>query len=226
MKLKNCAIPILIFSVSNIMFFFAFISFLNPQILLAQDSSRIVFHNPGAYTINHPTGDSESDSSNQGAQITVHMNTGEEVEGVLLSIRQNALVVAPLDDIEDKDSSELKKFIHFLSTKDIQQVIIQGHSNILRGMGWGLLGGILMGGAMGYAAGDDKSGFLTMTAGQKAMIGGIVFGIIGAVLGTAVGAVFSTGDKIIYPHPGQDFSLLKDYARYKNSEPPWLQSMQ
>ncbi len=208
MKPKNCTIPILIQYISNIMVFFALIFLLNPRELLAQESSRNANVNPGAH-------------------IVIRMTTGEEVEGVLLSVRQNALVVAALEEIEDKDSSEIMKYVRLLSTNDIQKVIVQGESKVLKGMGGGLLCGFIVGGMIGLAGGDDKPGGLfSMTAGQKAMAGGMGLGVVGAVVGTVVGVASSTADKTIDPLPGRDFSVLKVLARYKDVEPLWLQLMQ
>lgn len=60
-----------------------------------------------------------------------------------------------------------------------------------RGAGFGFLIGAGIGGAMGLADGDDKCefscGFLEMSAGEKAMLGGVVVGALGAVIGGLVG---------------------------------------
>jgi hypothetical protein len=56
------------------------------------------------------------------------------------------------------------------------------------GMGIGAAIGLVVGGAAGFAAGDDKAGFFQMSAGQKAMMGGVAGAGLGLVIGGIVGA--------------------------------------
>jgi hypothetical protein len=58
----------------------------------------------------------------------------------------------------------------------------------LRGFGYGLLAGGGGGAIIGYASGDDDPGFFTFTAEEKALIGAIAFGGMGAALGAVIGA--------------------------------------
>ena len=60
-----------------------------------------------------------------------------------------------------------------------------------RGAGLGLLAGAASGILIGVASGDDQSGFLAFTAGEKAAIYGIVLGAVGTIGGAVVGASVS-----------------------------------
>ena len=69
----------------------------------------------------------------------------------------------------------------------------------LRGGGYGLLIGGVVGAASGFADGDDECDgavpcFLPMTARQKAAAGGLALGIVGGALGLLIGAV-APGDR-------------------------------
>jgi len=63
----------------------------------------------------------------------------------------------------------------------------QGHA--LRGAGFGLLSGVVLGGAIGYAAGDaDCSGkFVCYDKPQTAAGGAAIFGLLGAGIGALIG---------------------------------------
>lgn len=61
-----------------------------------------------------------------------------------------------------------------------------------RGAGFGFLAGAGIGAVMGFADGDDNCAeggwcILEMSAGEKAMLGGVVIGGLGAVIGGLVG---------------------------------------
>lgn len=61
----------------------------------------------------------------------------------------------------------------------------------LRGAGWGLAGGAVLGAVAGYAGGDDDpspASWVTFSAESKAAMGAIVFGGIGGIVGGVFGA--------------------------------------
>jgi len=57
------------------------------------------------------------------------------------------------------------------------------------GLVYGFMGGALMGGVLGLASGDDPPGWFSMTAGEKAGAGVVVFGVLGGVGGLVIGAL-------------------------------------
>ncbi len=63
-----------------------------------------------------------------------------------------------------------------------------------KGAGNGFLIGGAIGFVLGLASGDDPPGWFSFTAGEKAAIGAVAFGFIGAVIGSIAGAA-SPGDR-------------------------------
>jgi len=80
-------------------------------------------------------------------------------------------------------------------------------------MGTGFLAGAGFGGLLGLASGDDESGFMSFSAGQKALMGGVVFGVAGAIIGTAVGVGQST-DERIKMHSLNNLRYLNKHSRF------------
>ncbi len=70
----------------------------------------------------------------------------------------------------------------------------------LEGLGLGLLGGIAFGAVIGFASGDDANDgdFFELSASEKAILLGVVFGTLGGVVGIPIGA--ANGSREVY-HP-------------------------
>jgi hypothetical protein len=86
----------------------------------------------------------------------------------------------------DPGTHELKT----VCTAEVMQVeLVDRDKGMLEGLGIGLLTGALTGAAMGFADGDDPPGWFSITAGEKAAIGGLVLGGVGGLSGTFVGTV-------------------------------------
>lgn len=73
----------------------------------------------------------------------------------------------------------------------------------LQGLGIGFLVGGIPGAALGYAGGDDECNenghslcLFTFTAGEKAVLSGVFFGLLGGAIGLLVGA--SRGHRTVY----------------------------
>jgi len=72
----------------------------------------------------------------------------------------------------------------------------QGSNYIIKGLAVGAGSGAAIGAFLGYADGDDPKRFLfSFTASEKAFIGGIYFGGIGAFCGLTVGTIAFFKDK-------------------------------
>ncbi len=160
----------------------------------------------------------------QGAEVVLALKDGRRVDGELLSVRDSSIVLSTNMRLSEHDLTELADLLVVVRSEEILHVIIKGKSNILSGMGEGLLLGGAIGGALGLLTGDDKSGFIRFTAAEKAGWGAIGFGAVGLIIGTITGIASSTSDKMIEPLPDFDFSLLKQLARYKTGEPEFLKT--
>ncbi|MEJ7813164.1 MAG: hypothetical protein WKG32_22330 [Gemmatimonadaceae bacterium] len=71
-----------------------------------------------------------------------------------------------------------------------------------KGMGMGLLIGAAGGAVLGYASGDDESGFIAFSAGEKAVLSGVVFGVLGTVIGGLAGLSSQTDRWVSLPLDG------------------------
>jgi hypothetical protein len=92
-----------------------------------------------------------------------------------------------------------------IASENLKTLSIKRKNSVLRGalIGFGI--GVLSGAVIGFASGDDPivqpgpddfwgigaavSNSFAMTAGEKAIAGGIVMGVSGAIIGTVVGAL-------------------------------------
>ncbi|MFC2103284.1 hypothetical protein ACFLSS_02530 [Bacteroidota bacterium] len=97
---------------------------------------------------------------------------------------------------------------------NINNVVLLGESEVLSSMGGGALWGGVIGAIIGFISGDDESGFLKFTAGEKAIGGGLIFGFIGGIIGLISGLGSSTDDETIQINSQQDAIKLRDYAKY------------
>jgi hypothetical protein len=76
----------------------------------------------------------------------------------------------------------------------------------LEGFGIGILVGGVLGAIMGYAEGDDTSGFWRESASEKATYGGIGFGLLGGIVGIIIGA--GRGHHYVYHFDCPDVQAL------------------
>ena len=86
----------------------------------------------------------------------------------------------------------------------------RGHT--LQGMGIGLLAGAGFGALIGYASGDDEAGFLSFSAGDKAVLGGMGGGILGTLIG-AIGGSARTDSWVDVPVRRVNIGLLPTRSR-------------
>ena len=152
----------------------------------------------------------------------VMTSSGEEYTGELLSVRRSELLLLTRKNVDDEHLPDCVNDINRIEVQDIVHVHADGHSDLLAGMGIGFAVGAVGGGAIGYACGDDKTGFFRLSAGDKALIGGVAGGVGGLVIGLISGISSSQGDvNIDHPQPG-DLADLKSLSRFPFGEPLFL----
>jgi len=103
------------------------------------------------------------------------------IEGSLQGIEENDLLVLPSEETEPSriPMDQVREF----------RVLRGSKNQALAGLGFGVASGAIVGGLMGLADGDDESGFIQFSAGEKAAMGAVAFGLIGGVAGLVIGAV-------------------------------------
>lgn len=128
-------------------------------------------------------GEERTSGVEEGEWVRVRFGgSGDQViEGSLQGIEEDdLLVISP----EGTESSR----IPMDQVRDLR--VLRGSRNqALQGLGFGAVCGAAVGGLMGLADGDDESGFIQFSAGEKAAMGAVAFGLIGGAAGLVIGAV-------------------------------------
>jgi hypothetical protein len=173
----------------------------------------------------------------QGTDVVVLLTSGQEIEGELVSVRDSSVLIAAESG---RIPPGLPAQVHgILAIKDtmVTRFVVQGSSNVFLGMGLGLLGGIVVGGAIGaisYSPPARPEGVVAAIVWpyveQTSLGGAITDGmLIGAVVGTAAGAVVgaaaSETDIEVGLSVPAERSALKKLARYPDKEPEFLEGI-
>lgn len=136
----------------------------------------------GAFTSN-----SYAKEKKHGAELIIQKKDGQSVRGELLTVKGNLLLV-----MESGSLSGIS-----VDIGDIHDIKIVKKSRFLKGLGFGLLIGGGGGALLGFLSGDDPPGWFSMTAGQKALLGGLAFGILGAPIGGIWGTIKGIDESIV-----------------------------
>lgn len=143
-------------------------------------------------------------------------------------MRDTALLIVTLGGKGEDTSVTRIAGIVRVGREAIQKVKVKGESFRLKGTLIGAAIGGTVGAVIGFASGNDEpKGFQTwtLTAGQKALIGGAGGGVIGALIGGVVGAASSLKDKEYDASLDEAWASLKAFARYPEKEPEFLQGI-
>ena len=126
----------------------------------------------------------------RGADIILQKTDGHRVKGELIAVKENSLLLKEYDSGADV-SVDIGK---------IQLIEIVKESKVWKGIGYGLLGGAVIGVLVGYLSGDDppimRTGPPIITDDEKALALGIMCGITGGALG-GIGGAIAGKDKTI-----------------------------
>jgi hypothetical protein len=158
----------------------------------------------------------------KGARVRVQTIDAEQIEGELLVVRPDKIVICKIYGTEKESLVANPDEILTLPVNDIRYIIVRGRRNTAKGFFVGFLTGSGLGALFGFASGDDPPGFLSFSAGQKAVMFGVVLGVIGGVGGTILGYVQSTSDRRVEPVEGIGFQHIHTYARYGDYEPDFV----
>ena len=150
-----------------------------------------------------------------GVEVTLLLKDGEEVNGELLSVRENSMIICVEHSATEEELAKLIYPLTAVQNNEIQELTIEGSSYVWIGIGSGLLVGFLI----GMSAISEVEG----TGDAWLFFGPIV---IYTVAGGVVGYLRSTNDVILQDiPPGYDMSLLKPLARYPDEEPEYLREI-
>ena len=157
-----------------------------------------------------------------GAELTISEKNGAEINGELLSVRDNALTICTERSASEEELASLKYRITIIQNDEIKEVTIEGSNYLWAGIGYGALGGALLGATTFLIASEGST---HITQGAASVIGALLGALAGAIIGGVVG-VLSTDDFILQKiPPGYTFLPLKSLARYPDEEPEYLRAI-
>ncbi len=117
-------------------------------------------------------------------RVWIHqMDHTEVLKGFLYSVDEYSIKISK--NRSDIDSAS----VFVVDVKGIDLIKLRRKGRIGRGAGIGAASGALLGGIMGLADGDDEPGWFSATKEEKAVGGGVLLAIPGAVVGAGVGAI-------------------------------------
>jgi len=122
----------------------------------------------------------------RGAMLFVQKKDGQTVKGELLTVRKGILELLLYE-------SAAKAYVRL---DELNYLRIEKRGTFFTSFGTGILAGAVTGALMGLLSGNDKPGFMSWSAGQKALGFGVVLGGIGGVIGGVAGAVRSVDESI------------------------------
>jgi hypothetical protein len=115
----------------------------------------------------------------KGAEVLVQKKDGQRVKAELLAVKDGRLILMDASTFSDVTCA----------VEDIRSIRIVKRATILKGLGLGSLTGGVAGSGLGFLSGNDKPGFLSFTAGQKALIFGVGLAAMGGIIGGISGAL-------------------------------------
>ena len=107
-----------------------------------------------------------------GAEITLSLKNGKELNGELLSVRDSTITICTEYSTTEKELANLNHPTITIQNNEIKELNIKGSSYIWAGIGYGALGGALIGAIVGYAIAVEEKSF------GVEILGGGVIGII------------------------------------------------
>jgi len=122
----------------------------------------------------------------RGSTLEIKTTEGKVIHAELLAVKEDRLLL-----METYNYQEL-----ILPLDEIAHLKIVKSSKFFRGLGMGALSGILLGATLGMASGDDEGGWFAMSAGEKALLGGAAFGVLGLPIRGIAGAVAGIDESI------------------------------
>ena len=139
-------------------------------------------------------------------EVAVVTSTGDRYEGRLEMFSKRYLYLYSDKSISTGTTSHLRIKI---PVSFVEAVILPGESNVLTGMGWGGLAGLLIG--LVISTSVEQNNFWIYDA--KMMVAGF-FALLGAGIGALIGLGASSGDQVIDIASTDDLIKLKDLAKY------------
>ena len=123
----------------------------------------------------------------KGADLIIQKTDETQIRGELIAVKENSLLLLKRETGADVS----------VDIGEIRIIEIVKESKVWKGIGYGLLGGAVIGVLVGYLLGDDPPTTVPIiTDDEKALALGIMCGITGGALG-GIGGAIAGADKTI-----------------------------
>jgi hypothetical protein len=163
----------------------------------------------------------DEQDENVGAELTLLLMNGTEINGELLSIRDSTITICTEHSATEEELANLKYPINTVRNDEIQEMTIEGSNYVWTGLGIG----IALGTGIGVIIGLKIEAGLDVE--NRAAGLGVIGFLAGAIAGSIVGYSLSTEEFILQEiPPGYDMSLLKPLSRYPDEEPEYLRAIE
>jgi hypothetical protein len=161
-----------------------------------------------------------------GAEVTLLLKDGDEINGELLSVRDSAITMCTEYSATEKELASLQYPIHIIRTEKIWELTLEGSNYRWIGLGIGAVAGIGLGIIVAENYEPRESSDRLATGFGKTCLGGMV-GVLVAGLGRGIGELVSINEVILYEiPPGYKLLPLKSLARYPDEEPEYLKAIE
>ena len=158
---------------------------------------------------------------NVGAELTLSLMNGTEINGELLSVRDSTITLSTKHSATEYDLRNRVYPINTVQNDEIQEMTIEGSDYIWIGLGIGAAVGAGIGALGGSVA---EAGLFEQSV--VIVVYGAIGLLVGAVVGLSIGDLLSIEEFILQEiPPGYDFSLMKPLARYPDEEPEYLRAI-
>lgn len=160
-----------------------------------------------------------------GAEVTLLLKNGEEINGELLSVRDSSITMCSKYSATEKELANLQYPIHNIKTNKILELTLEGSNYRWIGLGIGTVAGIGIGilVAENYEPSEAKD---KLEKGFGKMCMGAMVGLLVAGVGRGIGELLSTDEVILYEiPPGYKLLPLKSLTRYPDEEPEYLKAI-
>lgn len=161
----------------------------------------------------------------QDTKIILLLNSGRQVSGELLYVRDSSLVIRTDAVADSSGNNVLTESLIAVQNDSVAKVIIRREPIFVKAVTTGLLVGAATGALIGYAVGRDEPGGLRrwfvydLNRSEAAVTGAIVLGGIGLGFGLIAGVATPSGDEELDIHSKEGRAMLLRIARYKQVEP-------
>ena len=129
-------------------------------------------------------------------------------KGILYQSKESSILIVPL--VKNRQQISDKTLIEF-QIRNVETIKLRRKNKIGRDILVGAVTGLVTGGLMGFASGDDPPGWFSFSAEQKAAMLGVPLSVFGAGIGAIIGSV-----KIKIPINGSPEKYRKNKNNLRN----------